>query len=237
MRAPETGPDWVPLAVKCPGQRGQLDPHAQSGAPVAQLDRAPGYEPGGREFESLRARQKSKSTPRVMRSQVRGRLVNNTRRAAGVTPAPNRSPSQAARGEGVEVRLVDRVSPTLSGDGVVRARFQGCPGRRAPVFRAPVSRTVWCWGGWNRAVIQLGRCHRLGPCRLDPCYRGRCYPGRDRLGRGRLDLYGLGRGRLGPCHLRCHVRVPSADHSPDPGRSRVCIRGHCLRQLVLPVGR
>ncbi len=27
------------------------------GAPVAQLDRVPGYEPGGREFESLRARQ------------------------------------------------------------------------------------------------------------------------------------------------------------------------------------
>src|SRR5690349_12536599 len=26
-------------------------------APVAQLDRAPGFEPGGREFESLRARQ------------------------------------------------------------------------------------------------------------------------------------------------------------------------------------
>src|SRR5690348_7595673 len=32
--------------LKCP-------PHA----PVAQLDRAPGFEPGGREFESLRARQ------------------------------------------------------------------------------------------------------------------------------------------------------------------------------------
>jgi hypothetical protein len=27
-------------------------------APVAQLDRVPGYELGGREFESLRARQK-----------------------------------------------------------------------------------------------------------------------------------------------------------------------------------
>jgi hypothetical protein len=27
-------------------------------APVAQLDRVPGYEPGGREFESLRARQR-----------------------------------------------------------------------------------------------------------------------------------------------------------------------------------
>ena len=26
-------------------------------APVAQLDRVPGFEPGGREFESLRARQ------------------------------------------------------------------------------------------------------------------------------------------------------------------------------------
>src|SRR6516162_5774240 len=31
----------------------------QCSAPVAQLDRVPGYEPGGREFESLRARQLS----------------------------------------------------------------------------------------------------------------------------------------------------------------------------------
>ena len=29
-------------------------------APVAQLDRVPGFEPGGREFESLRARIKNK---------------------------------------------------------------------------------------------------------------------------------------------------------------------------------
>src|SRR5205823_5605221 len=42
----------------------QLERTAPSGrqksysrAPVAQLDRVPGYEPGGREFESLRARQ------------------------------------------------------------------------------------------------------------------------------------------------------------------------------------
>ena len=35
------------------------DPHnsAPHSAPVAQLDRVPGYEPGGREFESLRAHQ------------------------------------------------------------------------------------------------------------------------------------------------------------------------------------
>ncbi len=32
-------------------------PPLNIGAPVAQLDRVPGYEPGGREFESLRARQ------------------------------------------------------------------------------------------------------------------------------------------------------------------------------------
>ena len=29
-------------------------------APVAQLDRVPGYEPGGRRFESVRARQNTK---------------------------------------------------------------------------------------------------------------------------------------------------------------------------------
>src|SRR5690606_39158937 len=32
-----------------------------SSAPVAQLDRVPGYEPGGREFESLRARHFSRT--------------------------------------------------------------------------------------------------------------------------------------------------------------------------------
>jgi hypothetical protein len=34
-------------------------------APVAQLDRAPGYEPGGREFESLRAHQFIKNLPSI----------------------------------------------------------------------------------------------------------------------------------------------------------------------------
>jgi hypothetical protein len=36
--------------------------HAKNKAPVAQLDRVPGYEPGGREFESLRARQNDKGS-------------------------------------------------------------------------------------------------------------------------------------------------------------------------------
>ncbi len=34
-------------------------------APVAQLDRVPGYEPGGREFESLQARHPSQNKERV----------------------------------------------------------------------------------------------------------------------------------------------------------------------------
>jgi len=33
--------------------------HFRNSAPVAQLDRVPGFEPGGREFESLRARQEN----------------------------------------------------------------------------------------------------------------------------------------------------------------------------------
>src|SRR5688572_32593068 len=37
-----------------------VDLHNSASAPVAQLDRAPGYELGGREFESLRARHANK---------------------------------------------------------------------------------------------------------------------------------------------------------------------------------
>ena len=66
-------------------------------APVAQLDRAPGYEPGGREFESLRAHQisfvrsvtwRSYDYPALRRSQVvAGDLrdsVSHTRSAASI---------------------------------------------------------------------------------------------------------------------------------------------------------
>ena len=43
-------------------------PHnsAPDDAPVAQLDRVPGYEPGGREFESLRAHHLRNSRPRLL---------------------------------------------------------------------------------------------------------------------------------------------------------------------------
>jgi hypothetical protein len=38
------------------GSNPSLSARKVENAPVAQLDRVPGYEPGGREFESLRAR-------------------------------------------------------------------------------------------------------------------------------------------------------------------------------------
>ena len=42
-------------------------PAWENSAPVAQLDRVPGYEPGGREFESLRARQLEQRVSRFFR--------------------------------------------------------------------------------------------------------------------------------------------------------------------------
>jgi hypothetical protein len=49
IRAPDVGEVWS-LTMPAGIFAAYL-----SFAPVAQLDRAPGYEPGGREFESLRA--------------------------------------------------------------------------------------------------------------------------------------------------------------------------------------
>jgi hypothetical protein len=64
IRAPDVGEVWswtMPAGIFAA---------YLSFAPVAQLDRAPGYEPGGREFESLRAHQFIKTLP-TARSIVR----------------------------------------------------------------------------------------------------------------------------------------------------------------------
>ncbi len=60
-RAPAKGV-WVksPSRVRIPPSPPCICLRFAQCAPVAQLDRAPGYEPGGREFESLRARHMSK---------------------------------------------------------------------------------------------------------------------------------------------------------------------------------
>ena len=44
---------WRPVLPAHPAKKFRRDAHD---APVAQLDRAPDYESGGQEFESLRAR-------------------------------------------------------------------------------------------------------------------------------------------------------------------------------------
>ena len=53
-------------------------------APVAQLDRVPGYELGGREFESLRARQFRKEKGASAPFFLGGSTASQTRRPAGL---------------------------------------------------------------------------------------------------------------------------------------------------------
>ena len=57
-------------------------------APVAQLDRAPGYEPGGREFESLRAHQFNELNQCIGRGRLflTGWLGKSDQQVAGLVP-------------------------------------------------------------------------------------------------------------------------------------------------------
>jgi hypothetical protein len=63
--------------MRTPKWRRSAAPPLTFGAPVAQLDRVPGYEPGGRGFESLRARQINQLVAASKwRSHPRNRTVN-----------------------------------------------------------------------------------------------------------------------------------------------------------------
>src|SRR3954471_24811716 len=64
-----------------PRQRGHRTP--ATNAPVAQLDRAPDYESGGQEFESLRARQ-LRTNPSTQLSGPRDRSFLDTAQPAVV---------------------------------------------------------------------------------------------------------------------------------------------------------
>src|SRR5689334_15510391 len=66
-------------------------PSILSHAPVAQLDRVPGYEPGGREFESLRARQFSLTATTSCRGSLLP-LVAVTRWLRGTCGTRHRRP-------------------------------------------------------------------------------------------------------------------------------------------------
>src|SRR5205807_10226770 len=79
----------------------QLERTARSGrqksysrAPVAQLDRVPGYEPGGREFESLRARQSNQQKQHVITSAISHSSIAirfTTLQGIAVIAAPDRA--------------------------------------------------------------------------------------------------------------------------------------------------
>src|SRR6476659_5563957 len=56
VRIPQSPPDFIVKKLT----ESPLILHNSASAPVAQLDRAPGYELGGRRFESFRARQTGK---------------------------------------------------------------------------------------------------------------------------------------------------------------------------------
>ena len=117
-------------------------------APVAQLDRVPGYEPGGREFESLRARQSDeKGTPTVgplfywigapgkdANSHAKPCRVRRGARSAPKDVAAQRRRSRAQRGtSGRSPRAISPGAPESSRN----SRRPECSRRRAPVhFRA-----------------------------------------------------------------------------------------------------
>ena len=61
MRGAHTGWTMYDLQVVAPRVRGAVKARKRRCAPVAQLDRAPGFEPVGRGFKSLRARQQKGS--------------------------------------------------------------------------------------------------------------------------------------------------------------------------------
>ena len=74
-------------------------------APVAQLDRVPGYEPGGREFESLRARQ------------------NSRKRGANCAPSCCRPARAWSRGSGQRELSGSRLTPEAELRTICRLRI------------------------------------------------------------------------------------------------------------------
>jgi DNA-binding transcriptional LysR family regulator len=101
-------------------------------APVAQLDRAPDYESGGREFESLRARHfgtklgtpkpavfalEAATSVRIMEFATLEAIVNCVGAGLGVTLLPRALIGQVWRNEQVAVHALS------NGDGLVETVF------------------------------------------------------------------------------------------------------------------
>ena len=111
-------------------------PMGRSWAPVAQLDRAPDYESGGWEFESLRARQRNhSSTISAGPASPRRRPSRGRKKTAPGKPAPGATPAIPRGGER------DRGNSDLaSAPLAIRRRRPVSPGSRAA---APAPRAGW----------------------------------------------------------------------------------------------
>jgi hypothetical protein len=133
-------------------------------APVAQLDRAPGYEPGGRGFESLRAHQYSMvQEPRLVR---RPRAAGT----AAISPgAPNlgfrQFPGLRASGLAIQPSVTDRLlNPELvHSDKRIRIlSLKACP-----VTQISAGRVV----GKAYVVLMLRTGIQLEPDEVEPEFR------------------------------------------------------------------
>src|SRR6476659_5726790 len=92
VRIPQSPPDFIVKKLT----ESPLILHNSASAPVAQLDRAPGYELGGRRFESFRARQTKKpanhSPAFLFPDDLRAAWSSTSR-----SECPGRKPSRSAR--------------------------------------------------------------------------------------------------------------------------------------------
>jgi hypothetical protein len=129
--------------MRAPDRAGVLAPKLQNatfriGAPVAQLDRVPGYEPGGREFESLRARQLqrvlsghiadaySSNTPDTLarRGDLEQPFGNQIERAATVSQQVAQRYRQRARFAGVDLPVHCVLSPVVIANAKRPGRYR-----------------------------------------------------------------------------------------------------------------
>jgi hypothetical protein len=102
---------WSTADPRCRGQSTR-NIAVLSLAPVAQLDRAPGYEPGGREFESLRAHHMRKKTlePAVACERQCNRTASQQRpRSPTVRRTPSWTPTRSTivRDQSLRGQLVE----------------------------------------------------------------------------------------------------------------------------------
>ena len=182
-------------AARAGRQRGRI----RAAAPVAQLDRAPGFEPGGSGFESLRARHSCCGPSRVgvealdlKGKQTQEALQEGIKRASAMPP-------RAEFGHPL-------AKPLPVWQSTVPWLAKGEEGRSCVTGLEHCRKSRWrryCWAPWPTPVPQVPRVHkqdmqrqsRRGPPLSDRGPRPRLsllQEGRRRQVRGRQPLGGVG---------------------------------------------